>query len=178
MKYVALLRGINVGGNSMVKMADLKICFEKLGFQNVRTFINSGNVVFETDEKAQEKLIDTIQESLQKTFHLPLRIVVRSHAQLKKVVENIPTPWKRGDDLRCYIAFIKEPTSPSDAYDEVDVHKGVDFVEKGHGVLYMATKLSDLTSSGLTNLIKKKIYKEMTMRNLNTTQKLLALMED
>ena len=177
MKYVALLRGINVGGNSMVKMADLKESLKENGFKNVATYINSGNVILESDKSDQENLTKEIEELLSKRFGFELRIVLRNHVQMKRVVEGVPHDWNTRTDLRYYIAFIKEPVTVGEAFAEVEPRKDVDFIEKGPGVIYMATLWTDITKSGIAKLIGKKIYKEMTMRNYNTTKKILSLME-
>lgn len=177
MKYVALLRGINVGGNTMIKMTELKECFERLGFSHVVTYINSGNVIFETEEESADVLTNRIELGLEKRFKLPLKIVVVSQPLLRSIVEEVPTSWKNGEDLRCYISFMISPTTVDEAAGEIEVKDGVDFLNKGNGVLYMGTTLSGLTKSGFVKLIQKKIYKKMTMRNLNTTQKILLLME-
>jgi len=177
MKYLALLRGINVGGNRIIKMVDLKVAFEKSGFTDVTTFIQSGNVVFSSDEKDTEKIARKLEDTVLQTFKINSRIVVKSYSQLKKVLEEVPSEWKKENDLRCYLAFIKEPVSASDVLKEVALKEGVDSAKAGEGVLYMTTKMSGLTQSGFTKLATKKIYKDLTIRNYNTSQKLLALME-
>jgi uncharacterized protein (DUF1697 family) len=72
-RYVALLRGINVGGRTLVKMADLKTCFENLGFDRVSTYIASGNVLFDSDEEDAAKLATTIEGAIEQRFELPTR---------------------------------------------------------------------------------------------------------
>lgn len=177
-KYVALLRGINVGGNSIIKMAALKICFEKCGYKNVKTFIQSGNVIFESDEKSAEKIVQKLESNIVKTFNVQSRVVLRTIRQIKKVVGEIPAEWKKQKNLRCYVAFIKEPMTAAEASKEVELKKGVDFMKVGDGVLYLTSIFSQRTKSSFTKLASKKIYKEMTIRNYNTTQKLLKLMEE
>jgi len=177
MKYVAFLRGINVGGKSLVKMAELKKCMEDAGFQNVLTYINSGNVIFESDEKNTESLVEKIEKLLTKKFGFELRIVLRSEKEMKEVVDSVPRDWDTRSDLRFYVAFIKEPMTVDEVFAETDPHVGIDFIEKGPGVVYMATLLSSLTKSWINKLLAKKIYKEITIRNYNTTKKILALME-
>lgn len=177
MKFVALLRGINVGGNTLIKMADLKESFEKEGFTNVVTYINSGNVIFETNEKNTGSICARLEKAVEDRFGYAIKIVVVSHVQLEEIVEKIPPSWKKGEDLRCYVSFIISPTTVDEAYNQIDIKEGVDFLDKGPGVLYMGTTLSGLTKSSFTKLIGKKIYKEMTMRNLNTVRKILEIME-
>ena len=177
MKYVALLRGINVGGNNIIKMEQLKACFEAGGFQQVMTYIQSGNVIFESEDENREKLTREIEERVSQTFHYTARIVVRSYAQMQKVVSDAPDDWNTRTDLRCNIAFIKEPVTARDAFQEIAPKEGIDVVTTGDGVLYLSTLLSGLTKSALVKLVSKRIYQDMTIRNYTTTQRLLALME-
>jgi uncharacterized protein (DUF1697 family) len=91
--YLALLRGINVGGKNKVTMAELKACFEELGCENVRTYIASGNVMFESNKSSAE-LTEEIQEALPKKFKLDselIKILVLSRDQLQKVIDQAPT---------------------------------------------------------------------------------------
>jgi uncharacterized protein (DUF1697 family) len=177
MKYVALLRGINVGGKNIIKMEQLKACFEESGFQHVMTYIQSGNVLFESDEKNREELTSAIEDTVSQTFGYSAKIVIRSYAEIQRVVLDVPNDWKQKTDLRCNIAFIKEPVTASEAFQEIDPKEGIDVVTIGEGVLYLSTLLSGLTKSALVKLVSKKIYQDMTIRNYNTTQKLLTLME-
>lgn len=176
MKYVALLRGINVGGNSSVKMSELKEVFEKIGFTNVITYINSGNVIFESDEKGIKKLTNIVEALLEKNF-FPIKTIVISHDDLQTIVTHVPQSWKK-ENLRKYVAFLKESVKPNDVIREVQLKEGIDFIDKGSGVVYLSTKMEGLTKSNFPKLIQKKIYKDMTMRNFNTVQKLLTLMEE
>jgi uncharacterized protein (DUF1697 family) len=177
MKYVALLRGINVGGKNIIRMPALRVCLEGCGFERVATYIQSGNVIFESGERDAGKLTKRIENALSTTFDYESRVVLRSHAQLKTVVADVPRDWKSRTDLRCYIAFLREPVTVRQALREVDVEPEVDFVTAGQGVLYMSTLSSGITRSGLTKVIAKKIYKDITIRNYSTCQKVLALME-
>src|SRR4029450_8667801 len=90
--YLALLRGINVGGKNRVPMAELKACFEELGCENVRTYIASGNVMFESN-KSSAQLTEEVQDALPTKFRLDselIRILVLSHDQLQKVIDQAP----------------------------------------------------------------------------------------
>jgi uncharacterized protein (DUF1697 family) len=91
-KYVALLRGINVGGKNKVPMAGLRKCLEELGFSNVSTYIASGNVIFESDKRPEE--IKTLMEAaLPKSFKLDtelIKVLVLSRKELQAVIKNKP----------------------------------------------------------------------------------------
>lgn len=177
MQYCALLRGINVGGKNSVNMADLKKSFEGLGFTGVGTYINSGNVIFQTAETDRGKITGSIEEALHDTFSIPIRVVIRNRQQIEQTVKNAPITWKKKNDLRCYIAFVREPVTVEAVKAEIKVKDGVDFLHTGEGVLYMSTKLAGLTKSGFTKLATKKIYRDITIRNFNTVQKIIVLMK-
>lgn len=177
MKYVALLRGINVGGNAIIKMAALKGAFEKYGFQNVSSYIQSGNIIFESDGKSSKEIAEKLETSLSKDFNIDLRVVLISLPQMKKVLKEVPANWLKNKDLRCYIAFTRPPLKPKEILDVIQLKEGIDSAEAGQDVLYMTTVLSGITKSGFTKLISTYVYKNMTMRNYNTTKKILEIME-
>ena len=176
MKYVAFVRGINVGGNSIIKMAPLRMCFENAGFSGVATYIQSGNVIFESNEKNAAKLTTTIEDALSRSFDFRPALVVRSRAQLAQVVADAPRDWSSRTDLRCNVAFLRPPLTARQALKTVPVKEGVDNVCSGTGVLYMSTLLRDLKKSALSRLVGTKVYQEMTIRNYATCRKVLALM--
>jgi uncharacterized protein (DUF1697 family) len=176
MTYVALLRGINVGGKSLLKMADLKTCLERSGFEHVATYIQSGNVIFDSDIGDAVKLTRAMEKALASTFDHEAAIVVKSHDQFKAVVAKAPRDWRTRTDLRCYVAFLRAPLAAKDALKELGPREGVDAVKAGDGVLYMSTLLSRLKQSGFTKVVGKDIYRQMTIRNYRTCQKTLALL--
>ncbi len=175
MKYCALLRGINVGGKKTVRMADLKKVFEKAGLTKVITYINSGNVLFESNKNNSHRLENEIEKLLEKTF-FPVKTVVVSQKELQEVVNNVPHMWKE-ENMRKYVAFVKFPAQPEEVLKEIRPKNNVDFVNPGPGVVYMTTKTSGLTKSSFPKFIATKIYRSVTMRNYNTVQKLRELME-
>jgi uncharacterized protein (DUF1697 family) len=177
MKYLALLRGVNVGGNSIIKMADLKKAVEKAGFTSVQTYINSGNVIFNSSEKDAVKIAHVLEEILRKTFNIDSRVAVLNLAQLQQVVDETPDNWKTSVDIRCYVAFLLAPATTEEVIREIKLKEGIDFIKPGPGVVYMTTLLSGITKSGFTKIIGKPIYKKITMRNFGTVKKLLVMME-
>ncbi len=177
MKYVALLRGINVGGKNKIKMADLKIVFEKLAFTNVVTYIQSGNVIFDSNNNQKETLVNMIEDAMHLEFHKPVRVVVRSYDEMNRTLKEIPVTWNSNEDLRKYIAFVKEPALAQNIFPQVTIRDGVDYLNLADGVLYMTTRMSGITKSGFTKIMGKPFYTDLTIRNLNTAQKILELME-
>lgn len=177
-QYLVLLRGINVGGNNIIKMADLKACFESMGFGDVVTYIQSGNVVFKAAEKDIAKLTTKIEGVLSERFSYKSRLVTVAYKELKKVVEDAPKGFGRDlDNYRCDVIFLKEPLTVKEAMKNVRVKEGVDNAFAGKTVLYFSRLTSRASQSYLTKIITLPMYQNMTIRNWNTTTKLLALME-
>lgn len=176
MKYLALLRGINVGGKNIIKMEVLKSILEKSGFEKVVTFIQSGNVVFESTETDKGKINKKMEKTLTKFLGSEIRVVIKSEDELKKIIEEAPKEWSERNDIRCYIAFIREPVTAEEVAEEIKLKEGIDFLEIGPGAVYMTTLLSGLTKSGFTKLVGSKVYKDLTIRNFTTVKKILMLL--
>lgn len=175
-QYLALLRGINVGGKNIIKMADLKACFEKMEFADVVTFIQSGNVLFKSNEKDKINLTHQIESTLSKRFNYHSRIVVISKNQLKKVVETAPKGFgKEPEKYRYDVIFLKKPLTSNEAMNSVTTKEGVDKVHLGKGVLYFSRLISKASQSRLSKIITLPVYQNMTIRNWNTTSRLLEL---
>jgi uncharacterized protein (DUF1697 family) len=176
MRYVALLRGINVGGKSIVRMADLKQCVEDLGYEHVSTFIASGNVLFETSERNAAKLESAIERALEERFRLPITVVVRSRAEVGRIVKAIPAKWVGNESVRVYVAFLRRTRDGRKLAREIRPREGVDELVATKSALMWATRRDALTRSGLQKLPAGAAYTDMTLRNLNTTLKLHELL--
>lgn len=177
-QYVALLRGINVGGKNLIKMNELKTCFETLGFVNVRTYIQSGNVLFYANEPTPARLTSQIEAALSKTFNYSSRAVVRSAKEMKETVANAPQGF--GSDpanFRYDVIFLKEPLTAAEAMNSVTTKEGVDRAFAGNGVLYFSRLISKAAQSHLTRIVSLPVYQSMTIRNWNTTTRLLHMTE-
>jgi len=177
--HLALLRGINVGGNNPIKMADLRACFEEDGFGSVSTYIQSGNVLFDAGRVAAGELTQRVERILRGTFHhYEASVVIRSRTQLRAIVGRAPRGFGAEPDRYRYdVIFLKHPLTATRAMQSVLVREAVDTVHAGTGVLYASRLVSRLTQSRLSRLASMPVYQDMTIRNWNTTTKLLALME-
>ncbi len=110
--YIALLRGINVGGHRLIKMADLKAMFEAMGFGAVRTYIQSGNVVFQADE-AEQPLRERIEHQIAATFGFPVTVALRTHDELARVIAACPfAPDGLSEGESLYVALLAEAPTP------------------------------------------------------------------
>jgi uncharacterized protein (DUF1697 family) len=177
-RYVALLRGINVGGNNLIPMAELRSCFEALGFGNVATYIQSGNVLFEADRPKPPSLSARIEEALSERFGYQARIVLRSHSQMHAIVADAPAGFGSQPDLYRYdVLFLREPLIAAEAMKELRTREGVDQAFAGDGVCYFSRLISRASQSYMSRIVALPVYQSMTIRNWNTTVKLLALMD-
>ena len=177
-QYLVLLRGINVGGKNIIKMADLKVNFEEMGFMNVRTYIQSGNVLVESAEKDKDLLTAKIESELSRRFNFQARVVVVSQKELAAIIKSAPEGFGQDDEnFRYDVIFLKEPLTPKEAMKSVSVREGVDTAHAGKQALYVSRLISRASQSHLTKIIGLPVYQHMTIRNWNTTTKLLALME-
>lgn len=177
-QYVALLRGINVGGKNLIKMAGLRVCFEDLGLDAVATYIQSGNVLFTSGESASTKLNLRIEKALARKFNYKASVVLRSRTQLQKVVTSAPKGFGSiPAKYRYDVIFLKEPLSASTAIKSVLANPVVDQAYAGVGVLYFSRLISRASQSRLSRLVSLSVYQSMTIRNWNTTTALLKMME-
>ncbi|AQA03364.1 hypothetical protein BVC93_14140 [Mycobacterium sp. MS1601] len=172
-RYVALLRGINVGGRNLVAMKDLKAALHHL--DDVRTYIQSGNVLFESDAPATT-LEAEIEATLEKRLGVQLVVVVRAHRQLKTVVAKAPNGFG-GDDHHCDVLFLKAPLTAEQVMGIIDLRDGVDQAWPGSGVVYFARLRAERTKSKMSKIVGTPEYKQLTIRSWSTTVKLLGLMD-
>lgn len=176
-QYLALLRGINVGGKNIIKMAALKACFENMGFENVITYIQSGNVIFSATKKKAEKLINKIEKELSTKFSYKSRIVLITAETLSEIIAQAPAEFgPKLDKYRYDVMFVKEPLTAKQAIKNIPAKTGVDEIHAGKYAIYFSRLISKATQSHLPKIIKLPIYQNITVRNWNTTTKLLSLM--
>jgi uncharacterized protein (DUF1697 family) len=177
-RYVALLRGINVGGRNKVAMADLRAAFEAGGHASVSTYIQSGNVLFSSDQPARS-LEGDLESLLAARFDVPLVVVVRSHRQMRNLVRRAPAGFgERPDRFHSDAAFLKAPLTSSQAMRVVRLREGVDRAWPGTGVLYFERLSARRTQSRMSAIMSTPEYQRMTIRSWSTTTKLLSLLDD
>ena len=177
--YVALLRGINVGGKNLIRMPALKAAFEDEGFQEVATYIQSGNVVFAAPATRATDLTHRIETMLAEAFDYVPTVVVRSHKQLRATVDGAPKGFgAQPSKYRYDVIFLKEPLTARAAIGKVKVNPAVDEAHPGSGVLYFSRLVSKATASRLNTIVGSPIYPSITIRNWNTTTKLQRMLEE
>jgi uncharacterized protein (DUF1697 family) len=170
-KYVALLRGVNVGGRQ-IKMADLKVCFEAMGLTKVKTFLASGNVTFESDVQDSAKLRTLIETGVGDSFGYKAIIFVFPAEVIAKIVAADPFE-KHGLAFHDYIVFIDNGSEGDLArlnFSDPEVER----VQQGDGVLYWTVLKGMTLKSDLAKEMNRTVYRDhMTVRNANTLAKLI-----
>lgn len=184
MRYVAFLRGVNVGGHKPLKMADLRAAFEGMGFEDVRTVRASGNVAFETEGEDADSAAARIEAELKRTFGTPIGVIVRALADLERLVASDPfrgvavTP-----ETRLYVTFLSHPVKNGTRFrpeESSDRSPGAAcgnarVVDVTAGEVLTAITLSP--QQGTTELmawLEKEFGPGVTTRNWNTIAKIVV----
>ena len=175
--FVALLRGVNVGGNNIIKMSSLKTSFEKIGFTEVSTYINSGNILFKAKERDARKLERKIEALLSEAYKLGCKVVVRSLSEMATLVENLPKNWDGDKQWKYNVIFLRHSIDSEKVLDELAPKPDIEQVVYYPGTLLWSARIRDLSRTTMLKLSSQKIFQDMTVRNTNTTRKLYELMK-
>ena len=176
--YVILLRGINVGGKNKVPMAELRTCLEDLGFSSVSTYIASGNVILVSD-KPPDEIKAQIETALPENFNLDdelIKVLVLTRDQYQAVVDNKPDGFGEQPEKYHSDAIFLMGMDSAEAISIFSPREGVDQVWPGEGVIYSQRLSAERTKSRLNRIMASPAYKSMTIRNWNTTTKLLDML--
>lgn len=175
--YAALLRGINVGGSKKVPMADLRTLMEGLGYDGVRTHLQSGQAVFTPGHGDEESLAAELTQVIEKHFGFPVDVIVRDHAYLKAVADACPFPAAELEARQLHVTYFSEPVD-AERFAGIDraAHLPDDF-RLGDRALYLYAPDGLGRSKLAEQLSKPRITKGLiaTSRNWNTVVKLVEL---
>jgi uncharacterized protein (DUF1697 family) len=174
--YVALLRGINVGGHAVVSMKELKACLEHLGFQQVSTYINSGNIIFKDSGKDIRTITQLIESGIKAHCKMDIRVVIKSQKDLAAICKQMPHGWVTDKIMRTDVMFLWAEVDTPEMIAAIPVNPKVDRLLHVKGALIWNVTRKDYGKSKVPKMIGSKLYKNMTARNANTTRKLLELM--
>ncbi|MCK9253493.1 MAG: DUF1697 domain-containing protein [Clostridiales bacterium] len=176
MIFVALLRGINVGGNNKIAMKDLKVTFEQAGFARVVTYINSGNVVFSDSGRSPADLAAHLEAAILNAHGFPVTVLIRRFADFEILVRALPESWHNDDRQKCDVLFLGDAIDAPGLVEKLDSKPDIDVVLYVPGAVIWSVDRDKVTRSGLLKLVGTKLYRQMTIRNVNTVRKLYALM--
>lgn len=177
MVYIALLRGINVGGNNKIDMKLLKQTFEVVGMNNVVTYINTGNIIFSKNGLSKIELSAILEEAIHVDFGLQIKVVVRSLDDIRGIINAIPDTWKNDKDMKSDVMFLWDEIDDESVLEELVIKPDIDTVKYFPGAILWSVDKENVTKSGMSKIIGSKIYKQVTVRNVNTTRKIYELMQ-
>ncbi len=177
MKYVALLRGVNVGGKGAVNMANLKTCFEQLGYEHVQTYINSGNVIFTAPAGSQPVLAERLEQAIEEAFGLHVKVLVKNLSEMQALVHAIPENWIDNKEQKCTVLFLWPEVDSEAMLEQLSWQAADESVRYYPGAIVWHTSKKFASKSRVLRINQAESYKQMTARNPNTVRKLLALME-
>lgn len=172
--HLALLRGINVSGHKMIKMDLLKKALEALGFANVRTYINSGNVFVDSDENSA-KVGFMIKQEIFKAFGHDVPVFMVTENELKFALENNPFYTESGETKQLYICFLSEKPTPNCIQELKDQKFKDDVFEVKENIVFLKYADSAANTKLDNKIIEKKLRVTSTTRNWNTTNKLYEM---
>ncbi len=177
MKYVALLRGINVGGKNKVSMKELSAALEQAGFSNVSTYINSGNIFFSDNSSDAGKLQKQVEAVITASFGLNIKALVLNKPTIDAVVSAIPSDWTNDSGMKCDVMFLWDKYRSEDVFKQLPIKPGIDTAKYVDSAIIWGVPRDKATKSGLPKIIGTDIYAHMTIRNCNTARKIQQLME-
>lgn len=175
MFYIALLRGINVGGNNKINMGLLKQTFEKVGMSDVLTYINTGNIIFSNKDLSKTELSRVLEEAIYDDFKLQIRVVVLSDEDLEQIIKAIPDTWKNDKEMKSDVMFLWDEINNESVLESLVIKPDIDTVKYVPGAILWSVDKTNVTKSGMSRIIGSKLYKQITVRNVNTTRKIYEL---
>lgn len=174
--YVALLRGINVGGHKKVPMADLKKMMSGMGFDDVKTLLNSGNVVFLATSTSCIELEEQLEKELEKTFGFPVPAIVREGNDITQLVNSEPFAGiEVTKDIRQYLAFVKSEPKNMPTLPWYSEDKSFSILKYDNKIVYSVLDLSLTKTVAGMKILEEIFGKDITTRNWNTVVKLGGL---
>lgn len=176
--YLALLRGVNVGGNGLLSMPLLRQALNDKGFDNVRTYIQSGNILFTSSDTDREELVHAIHDCIASAFGLDVRIVLFSKDEWQAIIDQAPAWWGQDPEWKHNLIALLPPITAAEAVEAIGMLKpDIEAVQAGSGIIYQSMSFKSFGRTTTGKLATNPIYKKMTIRNYNTVTKLLALLQ-
>lgn len=177
MIYIALLRGINVGGKNKIDMKKLKQTFEKAGMGHVTTYINSGNIVFSSKGQANHELSLQLEQAILEDFSLPIRVTVRNMTEIRTIMEALPEEWTNDAQMKSDVLFLWDEINDTSVVDKLPLKPGIGHVIYAPGAILFSVSKEHVIKSGITKLAGTNLYQHMTVRNVNTARQIFKLMQ-
>ena len=178
-QFLALLRGINVGGRNVIAKDELRQCFEDLGFTNVRTYIQSGNILFRSDTCRISELTTAIETGLSERFSYEALAVVLSRRKYRAAVDSAPGDWGADDEQKHNALFTLRGMTPKKVLAQLPAPKrNMETVTTGPGVIFWSISRQQQSKTTLIKLPQEPAYQQVTIRNHRTVFKLRELLDE
>ncbi|WP_028974581.1 DUF1697 domain-containing protein [Spirochaeta cellobiosiphila] len=174
MRYIALLRGINVGGNHKVDMKELKELFTSLHFTEVSSYINSGNILFTSPTESIGQIQAILTEAFALHYNFPIPTLIKSSTEMDQIIDVIPTEWTNDKVQKTDIAYLFPEYDDKEILNQLPIKKDYINLRYTPGALYWNVQRDNYNKSHLNKLVSHKLYKYMTIRNINTARKVTA----
>ena len=178
MKYIALLRGINISGKNKISMSELKRALEENGYENVSTYLNSGNVIFETKQKSKDNIAKNIYDIVKVTFNLEILIFIMTAVELEDILDNNPNWWGTGDkSIYDNLIFIIPPIKYAEVYTTLgEPSENIEKIEEYKNAVFWSYELKNYRKSNWWSKTASTTIKDnITIRTANTMKKLLEI---
>jgi uncharacterized protein (DUF1697 family) len=176
-RYVALLRGVNVGRAKKVAMADLRALIEGLGYADVRTILNSGNVVFGGSKSSPDAVAQQIESALEEQLRLKSRVTVITAKQLETIMQQNPLLDAGDNPSRLHVAFLRDKSARTRLQPLTEQDWGPDALAIGANAAYLWCP-NGMTNSDLPLAVDKLLRDDVTVRTWGTVSKIAALVNN
>lgn len=174
MRYVALLRGVNVGKGPRVPMKELKALLEGLGFEDVVTYLNSGNALFSAALNTAD-VTRMVEDELKRAFGMLIPTLVKTSEEIIAIAEAVPNEWANGDTEQTYVAYLFSDVDDPGLVEELPVRTEYMSIFYTPGAIVWNIPRENYNRSHITKIVSHSSYARMTTRNVNTARKLAAL---
>lgn len=173
-KHIAFLRGINVGGHHKVPMGELRAAMEKLGFEEVTTILNTGNILFDAIARDLEQLEETISAHLEKVFGFPIPTMLRKWEMIDGLLKRDPFKAETmTKDSRLYVSFLKEDAEIAIELPWISEDKAYKIIEKREKAVLSVLDVTALKTTKAMGILEKQFGKQnITTRNWNTIKRI------
>jgi uncharacterized protein (DUF1697 family) len=175
MTYVAFLRGVNVGGKGIISMAAIKEALVALGLSDVRTYLNSGNVIFSSRASDASPLTARIEKALDRHTGMAIKVLVMEHKTLKTIVDAVPRNWVDDKTMRTYVLLLWKDLDDRGILDRLPTKPGVDELKYTPGAVVWRVDRENVGKSQMNRIVGTPMYKKITIRSANTMRKLNEL---
>lgn len=178
MKYIALLRGINISGKNKISMPELKKLLEENNYQNVSTYLNSGNIIFECNIDNKETIMNNIHTLIKTKFILDIPVYITTDKELEDILNNSPKWWGSSNkEIYDNLIFIIPPTKYEEVYNTIGSPKeGLEQIEEYNNCIFWSFDLNNYRKSNWwVKTASTDIKDKITIRTANTMRKILEI---